>query len=148
MTQPPLFLAPGEGKRVSLGESQFIFKIDGEATGGAYSLLEYHAPPGVGSPFHTHRNESETFYILAGVLTFQLGEERVEAAAGATVSIPRGLRHAFANHGDGLVRALILAAPAGLECYFKELGEMVGEGGASAERVAALNARYGLDFEG
>ncbi|MBA3531094.1 MAG: cupin domain-containing protein [Ardenticatenales bacterium] len=84
-------------------------------------------------------SQSETFYILDGTLTFQLDEE-----PGAMVSIPRELRHAFANRGERHVRALILAAPAGLERYFADLSAMIQEGSASAE----LNRQYGLEFEG
>jgi|GEM_PF-5926405 len=53
------------GKTVSLGGgSTMTFRVSGDDTGGAYSVLEYLAAPGAGSAMHLHRNEDESFFIL------------------------------------------------------------------------------------
>jgi hypothetical protein len=57
------------------------------------------------------------------------------------------LRHAFVNAEAEPVRALMLAAPAGLERFFEELAELSRRpDGPAPDEIAALTERYGLDF--
>jgi quercetin dioxygenase-like cupin family protein len=140
-------LGPGEGRTVDLGDVQIIFKAVSADTGGAYTLAEYIGAPGSGSQPHTQSREDESFYILEGAMTFQLGEREFEATAGSYVVIPKGLRHAFVNAGPGPVRAVMLFTPAGLERFFEELVELSDQPeGASQEQAQELASRYGLDF--
>jgi quercetin dioxygenase-like cupin family protein len=144
-----LFVPPNSRETVSLWADRMTFNVTGEETGGAYAILEYVAAPGSGSPFHVHRNEDESFYILAGTMTFQLGESKFEAVPGSFVRIPRGLVHAFVNQGVEHVRSLVILSPAGLERFFKELGELAGNypEGAPREAFLTLARKYNLDFE-
>ena len=138
---------PGEGHVIRLGGSEFTFKVVSEDTGGAYSIMEYFAPPGAGSPMHRHFGEDEAFHILQGTMTFQLGEERIEAGTGAFVYIPKGLRHAFANRTEEPVHALVILTPAGLERYFQEVAALVEAGVTDAATFQAVNQKYNLEFE-
>ena len=47
-------------------------------------------------PLHRH-DFDETFYILEGEITFQLGEERLTRRAGELAFAPRGVPHTYAN---------------------------------------------------
>jgi quercetin dioxygenase-like cupin family protein len=48
-----------------------------------------------------HRHDfDETFYILEGELTFQLGEELVTRRVGEITFAPRGVAHTYANLSD------------------------------------------------
>lgn len=142
-----LTLAEGEGKTVDLGTIRMVFKAVAEDTGGAYTLAEYTGAPSSGSQLHTHHNEDESFYILEGAMTFQLGERVFEAGRGAYVTIPRGLPHAFVNQGAEPVRAIMLFSPAGLERFFEELVELSSQPEeASPDAIDELARRYGLDF--
>ena len=44
-----------------------------------------------GTPLHTHAVADEGFYVLEGTFGFRVGEETVEAAAGAFVFAPKGV---------------------------------------------------------
>ena len=136
------------GKTVSLGSSSMTFRVAGEDTSGAYSVLEYLAAPGAGSPMHTHKNEVESFYILEGAITFQLGEEKTKATPGMFVTIPRGVRHAFVNAEEEPARSLVILTPSGLEYFFLDMGELlkIYPGGPPEEVFLELTERYGLDF--
>ena len=136
------------GKKVSLGSSSMTFRVAGEDTGGAYSVLEYLAAPGAGSPMHVHKNEVESFYILEGAITFQLGEEKTTAAPGSFITILRGLRHAFVNAEDEPARSLVILTPSGLEYFFLEMSELLKTypGGLPDEVFLDLTEKYGLDF--
>ena len=141
-------LGPDEGEAVRLLALGVRFMIDGEATGGRFSLVEH--PLGahrLGAPLHTHRNEDEYSYVLEGRVGVQLGDEVLEAGPGDLVLKPRGVPHTFWNAGDTNARLLELISPAGFENYFRELAPILAEGGVADPRVADVRARYGLDLD-
>lgn len=68
-------------------------------------------PPGLPrwiAPLHLHRNDDEAWYVLEGTLCVRVGEQVVEAKAGAAVFVPRGTAHTYWNPGLGLVRYLLV----------------------------------------
>jgi len=60
------------------------------------------------SPLHTHLDDDEMWYVLAGQLEFVLNGERVVVGAGGCVTAPRGVAHAFRNPGPDPVRYLLV----------------------------------------
>ena len=86
-----LVVEPGAGRPVVLGGTVVTLRIGGTDTDGTYAAMDLALAPGAGSPRHVHRNEDETFAVLAGAITFQLGERTVCTTAGGLVFIPRGL---------------------------------------------------------
>jgi len=80
---------PGEREMISMPGNEVSF-VHREPD-SAYSMVEWSLEPGApGSSVHIHSKTDEAFYVLEGTFGFQLGEETVEAAAGAFVSAPRG----------------------------------------------------------
>jgi quercetin dioxygenase-like cupin family protein len=136
----------GEGHTLMVAGGRYTFKASGEDTGGAYTLIEMFLPPASGPPPHLHEREEESFYILEGTLQFQVGGESLTAGAGAYVKAPPGLRHAFKNVGTAPARVLMLVTPAGIEKFFAEIGQPVGETPAaqSLEGVKEIAPKYGI----
>ena len=136
------------GETVSLESSNMTFRVTGEDTGGAYSVLEYLAAPGAGSPMHSHTNEVESFYILEGAMTFQLGNQKTRATPGTFVTIPVGLRHAFVNAESEPSRSLVILTPSGLEYFFLEMSQLLETypEGLPEAVFLELSQKYGLDF--
>ena len=58
--------------------------------------------PGPGRHVHTH--EDEAIYVISGVLTVEVGDQRYEAGPESLVWLPRGVPHIFANLGEEEVR--------------------------------------------
>ena len=140
-------LGPNEGDVVRLFALGVGFMIDGQATGGRFSLIEHPLPPrSLGAPTHTHRNEDEYSYVLEG-LGVQLGEEVSEATAGDLVFKPRGIAHTFWNGGDEPARMLELISPAGFETYFRELAPRLAAPGQDDAAIAEIVGRYGLEID-
>ena len=48
--------------------------VSGEMTNGRSTTLTQVSPSGGGPPPHSHRNEDETFYVLKGTMTLEVGE--------------------------------------------------------------------------
>jgi mannose-6-phosphate isomerase-like protein (cupin superfamily) len=95
--------------------------LHAEATGGTLSVIENVVPAGwPGPPLHRH-DFDETFYVLDGQLTFQLGDEYLTAGGGGTVFAPGGAAHTLANFGAEPARYLLVCTPGGFERYFARI---------------------------
>ena len=64
-----------------------------------------------------HPGFDETFYVLAGELTFQLGDERLAAPAGTLVFAPGETPHTFANL-SGIEARVLPLCPRRLRAVF------------------------------
>jgi quercetin dioxygenase-like cupin family protein len=73
-----------------------------------------------GPPLH-HHDFDETFYVLEGELTFQLGNELFTKTRGELAFAPRNVAHTFANLSGADARTLIICTPAGFERYFDRM---------------------------
>jgi len=71
-------------------------------------------------PLHVHHQSDECFYVLAGRYTVTCGLDTFEAGAGSFVYLPQGVPHAY-QLGDEPGRKLIIAVPAGLENFFRDM---------------------------
>ena len=134
--------------------NQLTFLITGKETGGAFFLAEMSVQPGGGPPPHIHHREDESFHILEGTLTIQVGGNTITASAGDFAFLPRGIVHSFKNTGDGCAKALVLTTPAGLENYFAEVFEPAADRNsappppskAMMARAMAAAPRYDLEL--
>jgi quercetin dioxygenase-like cupin family protein len=141
-------LGPQEGETVNLFVLGVRFMIDGERTGGAFSLVEHPLPPrALGAPVHTHANEDEYSYVLEGRIGVQLGDEVLEAGPGDLVFKPRGVPHAFWNAGGEPARLLEVISPAGFENYFRELAPLLAASEPDEAAIGEVVARYDLDID-
>jgi quercetin dioxygenase-like cupin family protein len=57
---------------------------------------------------HSHDAFEETIFGLAGRTTYTVGGETIEVDPGDSICIPRGVVHAFANHGSSEARFLAM----------------------------------------
>ena len=84
---------------------------------GQFVLVEWSDPGGLTSRerpiagLHVHHSDDEAWYVLEGTLGFRVGDDEVEAGAGAAVFVPRGTPHSFWNAGDGPARYVLVMPP-------------------------------------
>jgi len=119
----------------------FTFLITGEPSGGSYFTVLVNLPPESGPPPHIHHLEEEQFYILDGELTFRVGDQAVPVRAGDFIHIPRETVHSFQN-GPRPSRVLATFSPAGIEGFFREVGELAQTDRAPAPVTEAAIARF------
>ncbi len=132
-----------------------VWQVAGDETRGAYTIYESILPPGRHIPLHTHDADDEAFYIIAGEITFQLGDETLRATAGSFLFIPHGLPHSQLNTGQTDARRLIIFSPPGFERYFAERAALARSmatlnpathTGLDADANNALARKYGMTF--
>ncbi len=145
----PKIVGPSDGDTVQLGGMGVRFMVDGDESGGGFSLVEHPiAPHALCAPMHRHANEDEYSYVLEGRMGAKLGDEVVFAEAGDLVFKPRNQWHTFWNPGDEPARVLEIISPAGFENYFRELAKMLAEGASlDPDEMGEFMASYGFEVD-
>ena len=140
-------VGPTDGKAGFLGSIGVRFMIDGYEADERFSLVEHPMSPwALAAPLHRHNREDEYSFVLEGRMGALLGDV-VEAGPGDLVFKPRNQWHTFWNAGDEPCRILEIISPAGFERFFQELSDLGGALKADPEKLAELNARYGLEMQ-
>jgi quercetin dioxygenase-like cupin family protein len=144
----PKLVAPGEAKTVRLFGVRFDYKVDSADAGGSLAVLEVEIPAKTLVKPHNHTREDEFSLVLAGTVGVRVGDQVLQAGAGASLVKPRGTPHAMWNADSTPARVLEILSPGGLERYFEELGPVLAhEGGAGAKEYYELAERYGLTIQ-
>jgi len=142
----PKVLGPRDGRAGFLGSMGVRFMVDGDESGGGFSLVEHpmsaHA---LGAPMHRHVREDEYSYVLEGRIGVMLGDHVLETGPGSLIFKPRQQWHTFWNAGDSPARILEIISPAGFERYFAELVALGGSRVARPQDLKALAERYALE---
>src|SRR5438552_2386964 len=96
-----------------------------EESDGQVAIVEL---AGGGRPPLHHHDFDETFYLLEGELTFQLGNERFTRQAGELAFASRGVPHTYANLSGAPARVLLVITSAGFERYFDRIAARLAGG--------------------
>jgi quercetin dioxygenase-like cupin family protein len=140
-------LGPRDGKAGFLGSIGVRFMIDGDESGGGFSLVEHPmSPRALAAPLHRHRREDEYSYVLEGRVGALLGDDVVEGGPGDLIFKPRDQWHTFWNASDEPARILEIISPAGFERFFEELVDLGGVTQANPDEIGALCGRYQLEM--
>ena len=81
----------------------------GAEHGAMISVILDHSEPGHGPRLHTHPYD-ETWVVIDGDLTFQAGDEQLEAGPGDIVIVPPETAHKFTNNGPGRANLVCIHA--------------------------------------
>lgn len=120
--------------------------LNGDATGGAFSLVEERGRIGCMTPRHIHAREAETFVVLDGALEGWCEGDLQLVEAGDVLHLPPGREHAY-RVASAEAHFYNLITPAGFESFFTATGvpsdqpfhgELPLPGPIAPEAVAAL----------
>jgi mannose-6-phosphate isomerase-like protein (cupin superfamily) len=98
-----------------MGRIQAVFKADGAETAEGYSISEWWLEPHTTGPGAHSHPEDDVFYVLAGTMSFLVGDRWVDAPKGSFVLAPGGTTHDFENRGEERAGALNLSIPGAFE---------------------------------
>ena len=119
-TLPPAITRLGEGEARWWFDCLAEIKLTAEQTGGLLSIVEITEPPHAAAPLHVHHREDESFWILEGDVTFEVGDATIEAHAGDFAFGPRGVPHRY-TVGDAGCRMLFIMTPGGFENLVRDM---------------------------
>jgi mannose-6-phosphate isomerase-like protein (cupin superfamily) len=135
----------GDSVVLPMGGVGVQFKVEGERTHGAVSIVEHPIAPGGFAVPHTHTNEDEISYVLEGTLGAEIDGEELSVEVGEYLFKPRGLKHAFWNPSSEPARIIEIIAPAGPERLFRTAATSRGlQNTEDFERVLANMAAHGI----
>jgi quercetin dioxygenase-like cupin family protein len=133
---------------------RYTVKIGSEQAGGRLFQLLCGDRRGGAPPLHIHHREDETFYVIAGDITFFVGDQRIEATAGDFIFAPKDTPHAFLVTSDR-AEYLTTYSPAGVEQFFAEVAPRVVPGASAPppsapdpEEFARIAGSYGIEIVG
>lgn len=124
MTATKGFVVPaGAGKHLDMAApGRFAaLKLLGHETDQSIMLFEETLPVGTQSLFHLHHDSDEVAWVLAGEMTFKIGDDVAVGGPGTCAFFPRNVPHAWKNTGSETSRVLFLYTPAAAGGYIEEL---------------------------
>jgi quercetin dioxygenase-like cupin family protein len=138
----------GDGQHLDMGApGRFAaLKLLGRETNGSVMLFEETVPPGTKSLFHLHRHSDEVAWVLAGEITFKIGDEVTVGGPGTCAFLPRDVAHAWKNTGGETGRVVFLYTPAVAGGYIEELRERPGP--MTDDERRELRERYHWEIVG
>jgi len=94
-----------------IGE-EIVFHTTSKQSKGEKTVMEVLIQPKGGNPLHYHNLFSETFYVIDGELSVQIGKEKMKLKAGQTATAPMKTVHRFYNTSGKQVRFTVELRPA------------------------------------
>lgn len=99
---------PISADSIRVGSSRTL-RFEGAAHGSHVSFFLVTADPGQGPGLHRHPYD-ETWTVLEGEATIDVGEDTIVAHAGDTAVVPPRVWHGFSNTGPGTLRIVCIHA--------------------------------------
>lgn len=117
-------VGPQDGQGLSVVGDSYRIVISGGETEGAYAVIDMLVPPGAGPGPHAHAGFQESFHVLDGEVEVMTEEGSYTATKGTFINIPLGgMVHCFKNKTGKVAHLWCVVVPAGLEAFFKEIGQ-------------------------
>jgi len=136
----------GEGeRRWFFGGGLHTWKAVAEETNGAFLLFEDHMAEGKMTPFHTHPEADEAFYVLKGEIVVHVHGAEHPVGPGGFATVLRGVPHAFMAMSE--TRLLCFQTPGNGQAFFRHASEPASNdtihGPVDFERVQASAKEHG-----
>jgi quercetin dioxygenase-like cupin family protein len=134
---------------VVFGNSQIRILVTGEQSSGQYAITESTYGAGVGLGPHRHLSFSEVNIVTKGSLQGQIDGKPFSSSNGDVVRIPKAALHTVENAStEEPVTFISIYSPAGMDEYFKKLGDGLASGQLARGGREDLQKAYGVVFEG
>ncbi len=109
---------------VAFSGLQTRIEVPASDVGGRVCVLEISVAPGKGAPLHISHDEDKYFRVLRGQFDFRIGDEQRVAVAGATITVARGVGHAFTNTANAQGVLLLVSTPGGHDAFFRDMAKL------------------------
>lgn len=125
-----------------------MLRAGGGDTGGRFDFMVSTVPFGAGPPLHVHDEQDDSFFVLDGVLTIQVGEDLIELHPGDFASVPPGIAHTFGNTDADQppVRVVNVMTPGGFDGYMQEMMSLSAPPDEAA--MTEIGRRHGITWVG
>ncbi|MEZ5424959.1 MAG: cupin domain-containing protein [Pyrinomonadaceae bacterium] len=143
-----MIVRKNEGKQVPIGEENWTFYLTGDDTDGRFDIIEGEIGYLNGPPLHTHQDQHDTFVVLEGTLTLQVGDDLFELKAGDVATAPPGTPHTYTNlDKEKKARILNLMTPGHFDKAINDFSKLTPED-IEGEKVMEVAARHKVAIVG
>lgn len=136
----------GPVRQMAPGRAATLKLLNGE-TDHSIMMFEEVAPPGTVTTMHLHHDSDEVAYVLAGEITFKIGEEVTVGGPGTCAFMPRDVPHAWKSTGAEPGRVLFLYTPGRAGGLFEELAHQP-IGSVNEQEFTQVAERHGWEVVG
>lgn len=110
------------GEDRPMGFSRINFKVGASDTNGNLFIVENaNLVPGSGPPLHYHLYQDEWFYVTAGKVAIQIGEQKLQLDAGESVFAARHIQHTWSAITAGSTLLGVFTPAGKIEQFFREV---------------------------
>lgn len=118
------------GNGIGAGESLAWRLLEAGMTikpgGAAYTMSEFSAPQGAGSPRHVHHGDDEALFLLQGSIRVGCGDDQSDIGPGSLVFLPRAVPHTFVVTSQQPALGLQLTGLTGFGTFIAEVTRRAG----------------------
>lgn len=137
-----------EAENLPLGEENWKFYLTGDNTNGRFDVIEGEIGYLQGPPLHKHLDQDDTFIVLDGTLTLQVGDDIFELEAGDVATAKPGTPHTYTNlDKEKKVRVLNIMTPGHFDRALRDFAKLTPED-MKGEKVAEVAARHNVELVG
>lgn len=136
-----------------MGETSSSFLATGEATNGAFCLVDERASRGESVPLHRHPEDMESIYVVEGELQIFIEDQPgIRAPAGSFAHLPGGTVHGFRVESE-TARYLLLTTPRHGQFYraitlASRTGGLPPEESVEGQQIKQAGRDFGIEFIG
>lgn len=112
-------------------------------TDGAFEQFTLDLEPGARSPRHTLPG-AKVFVVTQGTVRLTLGDETLDAVAGASLRVPAGAPHSYVNASSAPASLLVTVAGTGQLDFLRGMSDLTRDGAPDPAAVQAHAAAYGV----
>ncbi|HUB47491.1 MAG TPA: cupin domain-containing protein [Acetobacteraceae bacterium] len=144
MSETKGFVIPAGGGKHHISPTPgrfFDLKLLRHETADSIMMFEETLPPGTASLYHLHHDSDEVAWVLAGEITFKIGDAMTTGGPGTCAFMPRNVAHAWKNTGSDTSRVLFLYTPAAAGGYIEAMADR-SEGPMTAAERDEFCVRY------
>ena len=136
------FVPKGSGRNYDYAQDNCFVKLGSEATQGELCVVEDVLKPGFTLPKHHHRKMTEVFYVLEGVVEFELEDGSLSLCQGDTLTIPPNVAHAAYCENGG--RMLTIFKNGRFDVYLERLNQLSEEDFNDPELMKQLAEEFDI----
>lgn len=140
-----------EARVVRAGKGETFGKLEfkhGSRNGGPFDFMVMDVGYLTGPPLHVHEVQTDSFYVLEGTLTVQIGDEVIELQRGDFAAVPPGVPHTFDNtrKDQPPVKMCNVMTPGGLDAFIASVDKA--QAWQDHARFQSIAEENGMTFVG
>lgn len=143
-----MIVRKNETKSIKIGKENWGLYLNGDDTNGRFDIFEGNIGYLDGPPLHVHQDQDDTFVVLEGTLTLQIGDELFELGPGDVASAKPGTPHTYTNlEKETKVRILNLMTPGHFDKALIDFSKLTPED-LMSDKVVEVAAKHKVAIVG